>query len=209
MVPCWEWGAHTRVPTRTRVHTHAHAPPHPLSSANPAQASHTGSGAHGGTSRAHAWWIRALRGGRGRGTLQVLHTDVADLPDELLALEPVPLLSSHGARAAGRGGGRRAARGGRLARGWWAGEGPAPPRADGLAGGRGRRSGAPGARSLPGGGGGPGREGRGRGGAGGAGLRTVLFFFFPFFSSPTRRVGVGWIVWSQTHNDEAQGGRSP
>ena len=48
MVPCWEWGAHTRVPTRTRVHTHAHAPPHPLSSANPAQASHTGSGAHGG-----------------------------------------------------------------------------------------------------------------------------------------------------------------
>lgn len=51
-----------------------------------------GAGAEGGVSPG---------GGEMRGggfTLQVLHSDVADVPDELLALEPVPLLPGHGDR---------------------------------------------------------------------------------------------------------------
>ena len=35
--------------------------------------------------------------------MQVLDSDVADLSDELLALEPVPFLRSHEARAGGPG----------------------------------------------------------------------------------------------------------
>lgn len=101
----------------------------------------------GGGSRAPgvspSW--RSFPGRLGRPTLQVLDSDVADLSDELLALEPVPFVRSHEARAVGPGRRGRARAEGRRA--WRAGVRAARTR-------RGRR-GAGAARA---------RAGRGRGG---------------------------------------------
>lgn len=147
--------------------------------------------------------------------MQVLDSDVADLSDELLALEPVPFLRSHEARAGGPGRRGRARVAGAESRAGWRASGTHPARAP-----RSRRSaGAGGARASarlaapaagwqregagrrvrgaglaltpPSGGGGPGGRGEGRGGAGReAGLRPVSFFFFS-------GVFVAGIVWLQ------------
>lgn len=58
-----------------------------------------GGGGRTGTARKGSGAARGRREGFLRGcwfTLEVLHSDVADVPDELLALEPVPLLPGHG-----------------------------------------------------------------------------------------------------------------
>lgn len=120
--------------------------------------------------------VRTRRGGSGSSdprpaplggaalTLQVLDADVADLPDELLALEPVPLRSRHGARAAGAGSLAAGARAARTRRGRRGAEEPGAagaggaragrarsgrPRRGRAAGGRGAAVRAPGSRSLP------------------------------------------------------------
>lgn len=66
---------------------------------DPRQGTGRGGGGRTGTARKGSGAARGRREGFLRGcwfTLEVLHSDVADVPDELLALEPVPLLPSHG-----------------------------------------------------------------------------------------------------------------
>lgn len=148
----------------------------------------------GGGSRAPgvspSW--RSFPGRLGRPTLQVLDSDVADLSDELLALEPVPFVRSHEARAVGPGRRGRARAEGRRA--WRAGvraartrrgrrgagaararAGRARGRAAPAAGGQlaGAGAGRPAGAHSPVRGGGPGGEGRGGGGSSG----PFLFFF--------------------------------
>lgn len=124
--------------------------------------------------------------------MQVLHTDVADLADELLALEPVPLLSSHGARAAGRGGGRRAAGAGSERGAGGRAKGRPRRGRTGWRAGAGGGAGRPARAHCPAGAGAPG--GREEGGAGREEPASGQSFFFSFFSSPTPRVDIGWIV---------------